>query len=53
MSGGRVFLHGTVASEEVREALAEVASEAAPGREICNQTSVVVMRPAEEAEELS
>jgi osmotically-inducible protein OsmY len=55
VSGGRVFLHGTVATPERREAIAAVAREMLPDHEIHNQTKVgAYPEPvASEAEHLS
>ena len=52
--GGQVFLRGTVATPERREAIATVARETLPGHEIHNQTKVgAYPEPAEnEAEHL-
>ena len=41
VAGGRVFLHGTVASEERRTAVGAVAADHAHGLVVCNETTVV------------
>lgn len=49
MRGDVVYLHGEVAGEERRRLLADVAAEAADGREVRNELSVLEVRePSEE-----
>ncbi len=38
---GRIYLTGTVTTEERRQLVSEIARDQAPGREICNETTVV------------
>lgn len=53
VAGTKVFLSGFVTTEERRQAVAEVAREAAPGHEVHNQTEIAPLARAEEAEELT
>ena len=41
VAGGRVFLHGTVASQERRDAIGAVAADHAQGLVVCNETTVL------------
>lgn len=50
MRGDVVYLHGEVAGEQRRRLVADVAAEAANGREVRNEVSVMEIRePGEEA----
>ena len=53
VAAGRVFVSGTVATEERREAIGEVVAAIAPDREIHNETSVLPLAPDHAVEELS
>lgn len=49
LRGDVVYLHGEVAGEERRRLVADVAAEAADGREVRNEVSVLEVRePSEE-----
>jgi osmotically-inducible protein OsmY len=52
VTGDKVFLTGRVATEQRREAVAEVAAELLPDYEVHNQTRVYDLSPAPEAEPL-
>lgn len=52
MRGDVVYLHGEVAGEQRRRLVAEVAGEAAEGREVRNEVSVLDVREPSEEEPL-
>ncbi len=49
---GKVLVAGTVPTEEVQRAVAEVVAEAVPGLEVHNQTTVASFPEGEEVERL-
>ena len=51
-AGGKVFVSGTVATEERRAAVTEVLRELVPDREIVNQTSPLSVAPRPDAERI-
>jgi osmotically-inducible protein OsmY len=53
LAGGRIFLTGTVASDEQRQRAGTVAGEVADGVEVCNDLEVVQMTNAPTTERLS
>jgi osmotically-inducible protein OsmY len=53
LTGGKVFVSGTVASEARRRAVTEVVREMVPDREVVNQTSVLSVSPHPAPERLS
>jgi len=50
VSGGKVLISGTVATEERRRAVADVVGELAPGLEVRNATEVVTTSAAPHVE---
>lgn len=53
VSSGKVFVSGTVATAERRDAIGEVLAAVAPNHEIHNETSVIPLASDHEVEELS
>ena len=53
VAGEKVFVSGTVATAERRDAIGEVLAAVAPNHEIHNETSVIPLSPEPEVEELS
>ena len=53
VASGKVFVSGTVATAERRDAIGEVLAAVAPKHEIHNETSVIPLSPDHEVEELS
>lgn len=53
VAGHKVFLHGSVTTDERRHAITDVVTESLPGYEVHNQMTLLDLTPAGEAEELS
>ena len=53
VAAGRVYVTGTVASQERQEAVADVVAELAPDRDVHNQTTVVHLSSEPEVEKLA
>ncbi len=53
VTGDKVFLHGTVSTQERKDAITTVANELLPEYDVYNETTVESYEPASEMEQLS
>ena len=53
LAGGRVFLMGDVPTQERKDAIGDVVGELLPEHEVCNETTVAVLAPAGDPEDIS
>ena len=53
LAGGRVFLTGDVPTPKRKEAISAVVGELLPEHEVCNETTVAVLAPVGDPEDIA